>query len=104
MAADAATAGRSAQHAAARLRTRHYCDIATLAMKAGLEGLVQQASPLALALEWSAEVDPEVVRWQAEVTCSLFQQGFHCVHQRTSIIMHVHKMQQYWLMILVFVF
>lgn len=65
--ADASSAERQAQHAAARLRTKHYCDIATLAWEAQLEGLVREACPSALALDWSAEVDPEVVRWQAEV-------------------------------------
>jgi len=58
---------RKAQHAAARLRTHQYCDIATLAWDAKLEGLVREACPLALAVEWSGEVDPEAVRWQAEV-------------------------------------
>lgn len=58
---------RKAQHAAARLRTHQYCDIATLAYDVKLEGLVREACPLALAMEWSGEVDPEVVRWQAEV-------------------------------------
>ena len=67
MCADASSAERQAQHAAARLRTKHYCDIATLAWEAQLEGLVREACPLALAMDWSAEVDPEVVRWQAEV-------------------------------------
>ena len=66
-AADASTAERQAQHAAARLHTKHYCDIATLAWEAQLEGLVREACPSALALDWSPEVDPEVVRWQAEV-------------------------------------
>ena len=64
---DASSAERQAQHAAARLRTKQFCDIATLAWDAQLEGLVRQACPLALALDWSPEVDPEVVRWQAEV-------------------------------------
>ena len=64
---DANSAERQAQHAAARLRTKLYCDIATLAWEAHLEGLVREACPSALALDWSAEVDPEVVRWQAEV-------------------------------------
>ena len=59
---------RQAQHAAARLRTQQLCDIATLAWDAKLEGLVREACPLALAVEWSGEVDPEVVRWQTEVT------------------------------------
>ena len=58
---------RKAQHAAARLRTHQYCDIAALAWDVKLEGLVREACPLALAVEWSGEVDPEVVRWQAEV-------------------------------------
>ncbi|KAL3147912.1 hypothetical protein ABBQ32_002622 [Trebouxia sp. C0010 RCD-2024] len=65
---DASSAERQAQHAAARLRTKQFCDIATLAWDAQLEGLVRQACPLALALDWSPEVDPEVVRWQAEVS------------------------------------
>ena len=69
--ADASSAERQAQHTAARLRTKQFCDVATLAWDAQLEGLVRQACPLALALDWSAEVDPEVVRWQAEV----------CTHQ-----------------------
>lgn len=64
---DASSAERKAQHAAARLRTKQYCDIATLAWDAKLEGLVREACPLALALDWAAEVDPEVVRWQVEV-------------------------------------
>ena len=66
--ADAASPARSAQHAAARLRTRQFCDAAALALEAGLDELARQASPLALALDWSAEVDPEVLRWQAEVS------------------------------------
>lgn len=65
--ADATSAERQARHTAARLRTKQLCDIATLAWDAQLEGLVRQACPLALALDWSPEVDPEVVRWQAEV-------------------------------------
>ena len=65
--ADASSAERQARHAAARLRTKLYCDIATLAWEAQLEGLVREACPSALALNWSAEVDPEAVRWQAEV-------------------------------------
>lgn len=66
--ADASGPERKAQHAAARLRTKQLCDIATLAWDAKLEGVVREACPLALALEWSGEVDPEVVRWQTEVT------------------------------------
>ena len=65
--AEASTPQRQAQHSAARLRTKHFCDIATLAWDAKLEGLVREACPSALALDWSPEVDPEVVRWQAEV-------------------------------------
>ena len=65
--ADPNTAERKTQHAAARLRTKQYCDIATLAWDAKLEGLVREACPPALALEWAAEVDPEAVRWQAQV-------------------------------------
>ena len=65
--ADANGSQRKAQHAAARLRTKQYCDIATLAWESKLEGVVREACPLALAIVWSAEVDPEVVRWQAEV-------------------------------------
>jgi len=64
---DASGPERKAQHAAARLRTHQYCDIATLAWDAKLEGLVREACPLALAVEWSGEIDPEAVRWQAEV-------------------------------------
>ena len=65
--ADASSGERQAQHTAARLRTKQFGDIATLAWDVQLEGLVRQACPLALALDWSPEVDPEVVRWQAEV-------------------------------------
>ena len=66
--ADGASPARSAQHAAARLRTRQFCDAAALALEAGLDEVARQACPLALALDWSADVDPEVVRWQAEVS------------------------------------
>ncbi|DBA87841.1 TPA: hypothetical protein ACH3X1_004837 [Trebouxia sp. C0004] len=66
--ADAPGPERKAQHAAARLRTHQYCDIATLAWDVKLEALVREACALALAVEWSGEVDPEVVRWQAEVS------------------------------------
>ena len=65
--ADAATPERKAQHAMARLRTKQYFDIATLAWDAKLESLVREACSLALAMDWSPETDPEVVRWQAEV-------------------------------------
>ena len=76
--ADAATPERKAQHAAARLRTKQYFDIATLAWDAKLESLVREACPLALAMDWSPEIDPEVVRWQAEV-------GHHKRHVKCSI-------------------
>ena len=76
--ADAATPERTAQHAMARLRTKQYFDIATLAWDAKLESLVREACPLALAMDWSPEIDPEVVRWQAEVG---YQKASHAMQR-----------------------